>query len=187
MRPEAESVVNQLRDRGKKLYIISGDHDGPTGNLANRLGMDGYFAGVLPEDKASLVKRLQSEGRKVCFVGDGINDSIALKTANVSVSMHGATTLAIDKAQIVLMNGDLAQLPRIFNLADEFAGNMRLNFYASTIPSGLVIAGALFFGLGLLPSVLLYQISVPFALYNTLRPLMKRPEAPALQKLGLPA
>ena len=174
IRPEAHAVIGQLRDRGVKLYIVSGDHQGPTGSLAVKLGIDGYFAGVLPEDKGTLVRRLQGEGRKVCFVGDGINDSIALKAADVSVSLNGATTIAIDKAQIVLMHGDLTELPQIFTLADEFGANMRINLYAATVPSALVIGGVLFLGLGLLPSVLLYQSSVPFALYNTLRPLIHR-------------
>ncbi|MCB0112328.1 MAG: HAD-IC family P-type ATPase, partial [Caldilineaceae bacterium] len=151
---------------------ISGDHDAPTRRLADELGMDGYFAEVLPEDKADLVKQLQAQGRKVCFVGDGINDSIALKSANVSISLHGATTIAIDTAQIVLMDGDLAQLPRIFTLADEFTANMRVNFLAATIPCIVIIGGALFLGWGLLPSLILYQVSVPFALYNTVRPLL---------------
>jgi cation transport ATPase len=87
---------------------------------------------------------LQAEGRKVCFVGDGINDSIALKTANVSISLHGATTIAIDTAHIVLMEGDLVQLPTIFTLADEFAANMRVNFLAATLPCVLILGGAFF-------------------------------------------
>ncbi len=171
LRPEAKTIVQQLRTRGLQLYIISGDHDAPTRQLADELGMDGYFAEVLPEDKADLVKQLQAQGRKVCFVGDGINDSIALKRANVSISLHGATTIAIDTAQIVLMDGDLAQLPQIFTLADEFAANMRVNFLAATVPCIVIIGGALFLGWGLLPSLILYQVSVPFALYNTVRPL----------------
>ena len=79
-RPEALEVINGLRERGAKhLAIISGDHDRPTRNLAKKLGMDRYFAEVLPQDKAKYVELLQKEGRTVCFVGDGINDSIALK------------------------------------------------------------------------------------------------------------
>lgn len=172
LRPEAKTIVQQLRARGLQLYIISGDHDAPTRRLAAELGMDGYFAEVLPEDKADLVKQLQEQGRKVCFVGDGINDSIALKSANVSISLHGATTIAIDTAQIVLMDGNLAQLSQIFTLADAFAANMRVNFLAATVPCIVIIGGALFLGWGLLPSLILYQVSVPFALYNTVRPLL---------------
>ncbi|MEZ4732208.1 MAG: heavy metal translocating P-type ATPase [Caldilineaceae bacterium] len=172
LRPEVKTIVSQLRARNLQLYIISGDHDAPTRHLAEDLGMDGYFAEVLPEAKADLVKQLQAQGRNVCFVGDGINDSIALKTANVSISLRGATTIATDTAQIVLMSGNLAQLPNIFGVADEFTANMRVNFLAATIPSIVIISGVLLFGWGLLTGTLLNQLSVPFALYNTVRPLL---------------
>jgi len=191
IRPEAAAIVSQLRRRGLRMVVVSGDREEPTRHLAKTLRMDGHFAEVLPGDKANLVKGLQAQGRKVCFVGDGINDSIALKNANVSVSLSGATTIAVDTAQIVLMEGNLAQLPRVFELAADFAGNMRINFLASTLPCVFIIGGALFFGLGLLPSMVIYQVSVPFALFNTVRPLLrkKRPEeepAPALGPAAFP-
>ncbi len=179
IRPEARAIVSQLRVRGLRMYVMSGDHEAPTRRMAQQLQVDGYFAEVLPGDKADLVKRLQAEGRKVCFVGDGINDSIALKSANVSVSLHGAATIATDTAQIVFMNGDLVQLPRLFELASEFESNMQGNFLASTLPCVVIIGGALFFGLGLLPSMILYQVSLPFAIYNTARPLMAAREKEA--------
>jgi P-type E1-E2 ATPase len=96
-RPEALEVINGLRERGARhLAIISGDHDRPTRNLANKLGVDRYFGEVLPQDKAKYVELLQKEGRTVCFVGDGVNDSIALKKANVSISLRGPSTVATD-------------------------------------------------------------------------------------------
>jgi soluble P-type ATPase len=103
-RPEVREMVAGLRQRGvDHLAIISGDHEGPTRKLAELLGMDRYFAEVLPADKANYVELLQKEGRTVCFVGDGINDSIALKKAEVSISLRGASTIATDTAQIVFM------------------------------------------------------------------------------------
>lgn len=172
VREEAHSIVAQLKARGLRLYIMSGDHEGPTRSLARRLHLDGYFAEVLPAGKADLVRRLQSEGRNVCFVGDGINDAIALKSANVSVSLHGATTIAVDTAQVVFMSGNLGRLPHLFELADQFRANMNVNFMAATIPSAMIVAGALFFGLGFMAAMILYQVSVPFALYNAARPLV---------------
>src|SRR5262249_10491117 len=83
VRPEVRGIVQRLRARGiRQIAIISGDHEAPTRKLAEELGMDRYFAQVLPADKAEYVEKLQREGRKVCFVGDGINDAIALKKAN---------------------------------------------------------------------------------------------------------
>ncbi|MCP4711950.1 MAG: HAD-IC family P-type ATPase, partial [Planctomycetes bacterium] len=79
IRPEVPHIIRQLKARGLKMAIISGDHDAPTRHLAERLGINHYFAEVLPAEKANLVEQLENQGRKICFVGDGINDAIALK------------------------------------------------------------------------------------------------------------
>ena len=115
-RPEAREMVAGLRQRGiEHVAIISGDHERPTRKLAELLQVDRYFAEVLPSDKANYVELLQKEGRTVCFVGDGINDSIALKKAEVSISLRGASTIATDTAQIVFME---EQLSRLLDLRD---------------------------------------------------------------------
>ena len=116
IRPEAREVVQQLKARGLSLCIISGDHERPTKALANELGIEQYFAETLPEDKASLIGQLQEEGRSVCFIGDGINDTIALKRANVSVSLSGATSAAMDTAQIIMMDGQLVHLDTLIRI-----------------------------------------------------------------------
>lgn len=171
IRPEAREIINNLQARGLKTVIISGDNEGPTRQMAAELGINRYFAEVLPQDKAKLVEQLQEEGHKVCFVGDGINDSIALRTANVSVSLRGATTIATDMAQIVFMNGTLAQLPVLFDLADEFLGNLRWNILVATLPNVVGIAGTLLLGWGFTLCVVLLQVSIPFGIYNSLKPL----------------
>ena len=108
IRPEAKAIITSLRQRNISIVIISGDHEKPTQKLAEELGIDNYFAETLPENKASLIANLQEEGRKVCFVGDGINDGVALKKANVSISLRGASTVATDTAGIILMDGRFA-------------------------------------------------------------------------------
>ena len=148
IRPEAESVVKALRKRGLKMAIISGDQEGPTRRLAERLGMDQFFANVLPEGKASLVEQLQAQGKSVCFVGDGINDSIALKKANVSVSLRGATTVATDAAQVVLMQESLQKLPFLFHLGDEMERSLRWGYQAGMIPGVINVFGVFFLGWG---------------------------------------
>lgn len=148
IRPEAEAVIQALRKRGLKMVIISGDQEEPTRRLAEKLGMDRYFANILPEGKASLVEQLQREGKKVCFVGDGINDSIALKKANVSVSLRGATTVATDAAQVVLMQESLQQLPKLFALSEEMDSTMKAGTVASFVPGVVNVAGVFFLGWG---------------------------------------
>lgn len=147
IRPEAKAVVQQLQAQGLNLYIISGDHDAPTRQLATELGIEHYFAGVLPGAKADLVAQLQAAGHKVCFVGDGINDAIALRKADVSVSLRGATTAATDTAQVVLMKADLRQLHELFTLAQALEKNIAVNFGIATLFSLLSGSGILFLNL----------------------------------------
>ncbi|MEZ4662618.1 MAG: heavy metal translocating P-type ATPase [Caldilineaceae bacterium] len=173
IRPEAQEIIDRLHTRGIETVIISGDNEAPTNRLAAELGIDRYFAEVLPEDKANLVAQLQEEGHRVCFVGDGINDSIALKSADVAVSLRGATTIATDMAEIVFMDGSLRQLPTLFELADDFAANMRTNLLAAVAPGAIGIAGTLLFGWGMGLCVLLAQGSSPAGIYNAVKPMLE--------------
>lgn len=124
LRPETQAVVQWLQRRGFTLYILSGDQEAPTRKLAAQLGMSGYFANTLPEQKAERVKQLQQQGHRVCFVGDGINDAVALLQADVSISLRGATTIATDAAQVVLMEDHLEQLQVLLDLARAYNRNL---------------------------------------------------------------
>lgn len=128
LRPEALEITRWLKERGLNLYIISGDQEAPTRRLSNELRMDGYFANVLPERKASLIEELQAEGRKVCFIGDGINDAVALRRADVSISFRGATNVATDSAHVVLMYDNLEQLKTLFELTEAYEKNLSVNY-----------------------------------------------------------
>ena len=136
LRPEAKAVIEGLKKRGLSLSIISGDQAEPTRKLAGELGIDTYFADTLPENKAKIIRQLQEQGRVVCFVGDGINDAIALKQADVSVSLKGATTLATDTAQVVLMDQSLNQLDTLFSLARQYDKTMTLGLWTTVVPGG---------------------------------------------------
>jgi heavy metal translocating P-type ATPase len=179
-RPEALEVINGLRARGAKhLAIISGDHDRPTRNLANKLGMDRYFAEVLPQDKAKYVELLQKEGRTVCFVGDGINDSIALKKANVSISLRGASTVATDTAQVVFMEESLTKLLRLRDISQDLQRNVDRSWGLIIVPNIVCVSGAFLAGFGVMHSMVFNQIGAVFALLNGLLPLRKVAEAQA--------
>jgi Cu2+-exporting ATPase len=181
VRPEAESVIQALRARGLKMVIISGDQEEPTRRLAEKLGMDRYFANVLPEGKSSLVEQLQREGHAVCFVGDGINDSIALKKANVSVSLRGATTVATDAAQVVLMQESLRQLPLLFKLADEMERSLQLGYAAGMIPGVLNVVGVFLLGWGFAEALALSVVSMAAGLTIAIYPIYKHRQEKLLQ------
>ena len=174
VRPEAREIVCGLRDRGiNHVAIISGDHDAPTRKLAEFLGMDRYFAQVLPADKAQIVERLQKEGRKVCFVGDGINDSIALKKADVSVSLRGASTIATDTAHVIFLDGGLSKLCELRDIAQNLNRNVNRSWSMIVAPNVSNVIGVFTMGFGIMSSVLTNNVSALAALANGLLPLRR--------------
>lgn len=174
LRPEVRGIVQGLRERGiKHIAIISGDHEAPTRKLADELGMDRYFAQVLPADKADYVEKLQKEGRKVCFVGDGINDAIALKKANVSISLRGATSIATDTAHVVFMEQGLGKLCELRDIARDLERNVRNSWIMILVPNIACILGVFTLGFGIGASVVTNNVAALGALANGLWPMRK--------------
>ena len=174
VRPEVRQIVQGLRERGiKHIAIISGDHEAPTRKLAESLGMDRYFAQVLPADKADHVIALQKEGRKVCFVGDGINDSIALKQANVSISLRGASSIATDTAHIVFLEEGLSKLCDLRDISRDLDRNVRRSWHLILAPNIACIAGVFTMGFGIMASVVTNNVAALAALGNGMLPLRK--------------
>jgi Cu2+-exporting ATPase len=183
-RPEVHEMVAGLRERGiNHLAIISGDHERPTRKLAELLKMDRYFAEVLPSDKANYVELLQKEGRTVCFVGDGINDTIALKKANVSISLRGASTIATDTAQIVFMEERLSRILDLRDIARDLEKNVRRSWQMILWPNGFCAAGAFFLGFGIMHSMIFNNVSALFALGNGMLPMRKVAELQAQREV----
>ncbi|MEN8217072.1 MAG: heavy metal translocating P-type ATPase [Pseudomonadota bacterium] len=174
IRPEAKEIIQQLQQRNLSTYIISGDHEQPTKQLADFVGIDNYFANTLPQDKANLIMQLQQEGKSVCFIGDGINDSIALKKAEVSISLRGASTVATDTAQIILMDKNLTQLANLFEHAKLFKKNQKNSFASAFVPGVMSVGGIFFLHFGVLSALMLYNVSLFGGVGNALLPLIKK-------------
>ncbi|MEM7124933.1 MAG: heavy metal translocating P-type ATPase [Chloroflexota bacterium] len=170
VRPEAKRIVEYIHQAGLETAIISGDHEQPTRSLASSLGIDYHFAETLPENKADLIEQLQAEGKTVCFVGDGINDSIALQKANVSVSLRGASTIATDTAQIILMDQTLNQLEALFELSKQFESNMYTNLMSTVVPGVIIIGGAFIGWIGYGASIALFSVGLAAGVTNAMRP-----------------
>lgn len=172
VRPEVESIIADLRQRGiKHIAIISGDHQEPTRNLAEKLGMDDYHYDILPENKATIVEQLQKEGRSVCFIGDGINDAIAMKKANVSISLAGATSIATDMAEVVLMDGSLSHLSDLFDISKKLDTSLDNALLYSIVPSVINLGGAFMFHFSILTAFLINGTSGLVTLYSVMQPL----------------
>ena len=172
LRPESQATIEFLRKQGLALYIISGDQEAPTRKLYAELGMSGYFANTLPEQKAERIKELQAQGKQVCFIGDGINDAIALRQAEVSISLRGATTVATDAAQVVLMEDDIAQLRTLWELALGFERSLADNARQAKQLSLLAAAGVLVLPFNFWVSELLWGVQLITGVRTAQRPLL---------------
>jgi len=160
LRPEAQALIARFRRRGMRVYLMSGDQEEPTRTLALQLGVDGHFAEQLPQNKGRIVKNMQEGGRIVCFVGDGLNDSVALRQAHVSVAFGNSPSLALESAHVVLLNQDLQHISTVLDLAHFHDGAMRRAQWATIIPGCASAVGALFLGTGLLTSIFLNQVGL---------------------------
>lgn len=117
LKPNAREAMEELQKSGIEVYMMSGDKDEAAHYWADKVGIKHYFSKALPQDKENLVKRLQSEGKRVAMVGDGINDTQALALADVSIAIARGTDVAMDVAQVTLMGDDLAILPEAIRLS----------------------------------------------------------------------
>ena len=136
VRPGARAVVANLQTRGIQVYICTGDESEAATRVANECGVkrDNVFTGVMPAEKGEVVANLQRSGEDVVFVGDGINDAVALTRANVGIAVGGGTSIAIESADVVLMrDGDLNGVVATLDLAKVVFDRIRLNFLWATI------------------------------------------------------
>ncbi|ETW93825.1 MAG: hypothetical protein ETSY1_37555 [Candidatus Entotheonella factor] len=174
IRPEVKEMIAALRQRQLDLYIVSGDHEQPTRQLAQELGIESYVAQTLPEQKAELIAQLQDEGKSVCFIGDGINDAIALKTAHVSVSLNGASTVALDTAQVLFTDGTLNPLLNLFELADDVEANMRRHVVCQFSSTPFVLIGVYAWQFRFFETLLLHTVGGFAGIANSLSPVFDK-------------
>jgi Cu2+-exporting ATPase len=151
-RPESARVIDALRAGGRRrVVLMSGDARRTAEAMGARLGVDQVFAELLPEHKAEQVRALQRAGRVVAMVGDGINDAPALALADVGISLRGGTDVALETADVVLLEGGLQRLPRAFAIADDAMRSVRHGLYTVLTPNAVAI---LLGALGLMPPAL---------------------------------
>jgi heavy metal translocating P-type ATPase len=120
LRAEARDAVLALRAREmRNVIMLSGDHPEPTRVIAESLGVRHYYAEMLPQDKAALIRSLKAEGRVVAMVGDGANDALALNEADVGMAVPGGAELAVEAADVVILRGGLDRVVRAIDLSRE--------------------------------------------------------------------
>ncbi len=120
IRPTAKTMVENLAQNGVDAVLLTGDHESAAGYFAGQAKIGNVCAGLLPEEKSVEIQKMQDSGRHVCMVGDGVNDAVALKTADVGIAMGGiGSDVASDSADIVLMSDDISKLPYLKQLSVE--------------------------------------------------------------------
>ncbi len=152
---DAVATIREVRDAGVVPVLLTGDHGNAAARVAGQLGIDLVCAECLPEDKFNWIDACQKERNRVCMVGDGINDALALKTSHAGIAMGGiGSDIAVDAADIVLVNDDIRELPHLLRLSRRMMGiikcnltfSMALNFIAIILAAGGIlgpVAGAL--------------------------------------------
>ena len=148
-------AVRVLRNEGVHLIMVTGDNETTARAVAARLGIDEVIAGVLPERKVEVVRRLESEGRRVAMAGDGVNDAPALAAARVGIAMGTGTDVAMQSAGVTLVRGDLRGIVRARRLSRATMRNIRQNLFFAFVYNALgvpVAAGVLYPAFGILLS-----------------------------------
>ncbi len=155
VKPEAAQAIRDLRSQGLRVVMLTGDNATTATAVARKLGLDEFEAGVLPDGKAEVVKKLQQEGRVVAMAGDGINDAPALAQAQVGIAMGTGTDVAMESAGITLLKGDLAALVRARGLSRVVMRNIRQNLFLAFVYNSVgvpIAAGILYPKFGILLS-----------------------------------
>lgn len=170
VRAEAPEAIKTLKKMGVKVIMLTGDNKQTAKVIAEQVGVDEFLAELLPEDKVNAIKRLKDTYGQVGMVGDGINDAPALASADVGIAMGAAgSDIAIETGDIVLMSDDLSRIPYALNLSQRAMGNIRQDVIASLAIIAILVPSALIGGIGLLPGLLLNEVSALIVILNALR------------------
>jgi P-type E1-E2 ATPase len=144
MREESERVIRWLQQLGVSPVLLTGDHENTARTIAGKLHIEEVHANCLPEDKLNIIGDFQGKGSDVCMIGDGVNDAPALKKANVGIAMGGVgSDIAVDAADIVLVDDEVKELPHLFALSKRMMTTIKINLTFSMTLNFIAIALAI--------------------------------------------
>ncbi|MGA0097622.1 MAG: heavy metal translocating P-type ATPase [Bacilli bacterium] len=166
LKPTSVKAIKILTTMGKHLVMLTGDHQAVAHSLAKEVGIDHVVAEVLPQDKDAVIVALQKEGKRVAMVGDGINDAPSLMRADVGMAIGAGTDIAIEAADIVLLQSNLLQVVAAFALSKSVVKNMKTNLFWAFFYNVIAIplaAGVLFPFNGWLLSPMIAALAMAFS------------------------
>lgn len=144
LKPESISAVSLLKSNGVKPLMITGDSSAVASEIANKIGIDEFYSGISPITKAELIKSIKNRGEVVGMVGDGINDSPALAIADVGIALGTGTDIAIESADLTIINGKLSEISTAINLSDKTIKTIKQNLFWAFFYNSICIPLAAF-------------------------------------------
>ena len=171
VRDDAKRLVRELKSLGiRKVFMLTGDNDHSARVIADELGLDGYFAELLPDGKVRSLKELQKKYGRIAMVGDGVNDAPALASADLGIAMGGmGADVAMETADVVLMSADILKLSYAVGLSRATVRNMKQNIAFALLVAALLLAGVLIKTVNLSFGMLIHELSVLLVIINAVR------------------
>lgn len=143
VRPLSKSTIQELKENNIKTVMLTGDNEGTAKAVSSKIGIDKYYASLLPEDKVKIIEKLLENGENVAMVGDGVNDAPALARSNVGIAMGTAgSDVAIETADVALMHDDISKINYLINLSKKTMSIVKQNVSVSILIKGSFAAGA---------------------------------------------
>ncbi|KAF1302669.1 MULTISPECIES: heavy metal translocating P-type ATPase [Enterococcus] len=170
VRPEvAEELANLKAAGAKHLVMLTGDNQVTAEYVANKLGIDEVHAELLPDQKVGFVKQFQKEGRRVAFVGDGINDSPSLATADIGIAMGSGTDVAIETSDVVLMQSSFSALVHAYKLSKKTVLNTRENVIIAISVVAFLLIGLMAGFIYMASGMFVHEASILVVIFNAMR------------------
>jgi len=178
LREDAGILIKKLKAKGiKKVVMLTGDNKRAAAAIAKKVGLDDYYAELLPEDKVAILNKLQNKFGTTAMVGDGVNDAPALASADLGIAVGGAgADVAMETADVVLMSNEIKKLSYAIGLSRATVRNMKQNIYFAIIVVGLLLAGVLAKVVFLSSGMLIHELSVLAVILNAIRLLKYKQE-----------
>lgn len=171
IRDDAKEALAQMRENGiKKIVMLTGDNKHTAEAVATELGLDEFYAELLPENKVDYVKQLKNSGHIVAMAGDGINDAPAIATADIGLAMgEGGTDISMETADVVLMADKLMQFSHAYSLSKATARNMKQNIFIAVGVVVVLLGGVLMGSVHLASGMFIHEASVLVVILNAMR------------------
>lgn len=175
LKDNAKETFARLRELGyTNLIMLSGDNQATADQIGQEVGMSKVIGDLMPADKVAKIKKLQAAGHKVAFLGDGVNDSPALATAEVGIAMGNGTDVALDVSDVVLLHSDLDRLPLALMIAKKTVVNMNQNIAIAVLTVALLFLGLMVDSIHMASGMLVHELSILIVILNGMRLLKVR-------------